>query len=330
MQHIYREFLKKNLDAIVAPGVTDDASKCYSVGSMWVDITADNIYFCLDNTVGSAVWGDASGIADGVTFTPAGDIEATNVQDAIEELDTEKVKRIVSVDNEIARFDSTGGDIQGYSSDAPTISDDGKASFLNEVKVANNKWAKGTNYAGTDVVNLLKVNVDDEIDVGGTMNMGTIEAPEDGGAITLFDMPVSATPADGNEQSVTMKLDGDNMFKLYSEADSAGGVDTHQFQPLKPMVYAQAVQVLTGAGAVDIVTQITHIVTNGVNALTLVDGAEGQEKFIVMKTDVNTGTLTPSNLGNGTTITFDDVGDSAHLLFTNGSWHFMGGTATLA
>ena len=66
------------------------------------------------------------------------------------------------------------------------------------------------------------------------------------------------------------------------------------------------------------------------NALTLADGNEGQEKFIVMKTDLGAGTLTPSNLGNGTTITFDDVGDSAFLKITNGSWHFMGGTATLA
>lgn len=49
-----------------------------------------------------------------------------------------------------------------------------------------------------------------------------------------------------------------------------------------------------------------------------------------MKTDAGTGTLTPSNLGNGTTITFDDVGDSAHLIFTNSNWYFMGGTATLA
>ena len=95
-------------------------------------------------------------------------------------------------------------------------------------------------------------------------------------------------------------------------------------------IHMQTPQTLTGAGAVDIVTAITHIVTTGADALTLVDGTEGQEKFIVMKTDADVGTLTPSNLGNGTTITFDDVGDSAHLLFTNGAWHFMGGTATLA
>ena len=89
-------------------------------------------------------------------------------------------------------------------------------------------------------------------------------------------------------------------------------------------------QVLSGAGAVDIVSAITHIVTDSADALTLADGAEGQEKFIVMKTDIGDGTLTPAHLGNGTTITFDAVGDSAHLIFTNSAWHFMGGTATLA
>jgi hypothetical protein len=88
--------------------------------------------------------------------------------------------------------------------------------------------------------------------------------------------------------------------------------------------------VLTGAGAVNITQEITHIVTDSADALTLADGKEGQRKWIVMKTDAGAGTLTPTNLGNGSTITFDDVGDSADLLFTNGAWHMMGGTATLA
>jgi len=94
--------------------------------------------------------------------------------------------------------------------------------------------------------------------------------------------------------------------------------------------YSGTVQTLTGAGAVNITTAITEIVTTGADALTLVDGAQGQRKFIVMKTDGGAGTLTPSNLGNGSTITFDDVGDSADLIFTNAAWHFIGGTATLA
>ncbi len=103
---------------------------------------------------------------------------------------------------------------------------------------------------------------------------------------------------------------------------------TLAYNPLT--LYSGTPQVLNGPGAVDITSAVTHIVTTGADALTLVDGADGQRKFIVMKTDGGAGTLTPTNLGNGTTITFDDVGDSASLLFTNAAWHFMGGTATLA
>ena len=100
--------------------------------------------------------------------------------------------------------------------------------------------------------------------------------------------------------------------------------------PASTLLYGGTPQTLSGAGAVDVTSAITWIETTGADALTLADGAEGQRKYIVMKTDGGDGTLTPSNLGNGTTITFDDVGDSADLLFTNAAWHFMGGTATLA
>jgi hypothetical protein len=94
--------------------------------------------------------------------------------------------------------------------------------------------------------------------------------------------------------------------------------------------YGLTAETRTGAGAVSVVVPITWIVSTGANALTLANGEEGQRKFIIMKTDGGTATLTPTNLGNGTTLTFDDVGDSADLLFTNGEWYFMGGTATLA
>lgn len=86
----------------------------------------------------------------------------------------------------------------------------------------------------------------------------------------------------------------------------------------------------TGAGALDVTKSMHLIVTDGADALTLADGAEGQSMYIVMKTDAGAGTLTPTNLANGSTVTFDDVGDSATLTFMDGSWVFMGGTATLA
>lgn len=88
--------------------------------------------------------------------------------------------------------------------------------------------------------------------------------------------------------------------------------------------------VQTGAGALEVEVSINEIVTTGANALTLADGVEGQYKAIVMVTDGGDGTLTPANLAGGTTITFDDAGDTALLLFTNGAWHVMGGSATVA
>lgn len=95
--------------------------------------------------------------------------------------------------------------------------------------------------------------------------------------------------------------------------------------------YIGTTQTLAGAGAVDVVNETTFIATTGANALTLANCVEeGQTKYLVMTVDGGDGTLTPTNLYNGTTITFNDVGDSAFLKFMNGEWVFMGGTATLA
>ena len=48
--------LKQKLDATAAPGATNDTSEGYAVGSKWVDVTADKVYFCLDATEDAAVW----------------------------------------------------------------------------------------------------------------------------------------------------------------------------------------------------------------------------------------------------------------------------------
>lgn len=82
-------------------------------------------------------------------------------------------------------------------------------------------------------------------------------------------------------------------------------------------------QALSGAGAIDVVSSITEVVTTGTNALTIADGVEGQIKFVVMKTDGGVGTITPDNFGNGSTIAMQDVGDAVILLFTNGNWYLL-------
>lgn len=79
-------------------------------------------------------------------------------------------------------------------------------------------------------------------------------------------------------------------------------------------------QTLTGAGAVNLTTLVTLLVTTGANALTLAAGTTGQIKFIGMKTDGGDGTLTPNALVGGTTLTFNDADDWAVLCYTGAAW----------
>lgn len=97
------------------------------------------------------------------------------------------------------------------------------------------------------------------------------------------------------------------------------------------VINAGTPQTLTGAGAVNLTTYSTLLVTTGANALTLAAGSEGQHKFIRMKTDGGDGTLTVTNLQGGTTLTFNDAGDFVELYYLDAKWHIIVNSgATLA
>ena len=114
-----------------------------------------------------------------------------------------------------------------------------------------------------------------------------------------------------------------------SNVDIGGTLDVTGNTTLDAALISTA-QSLSGAGAVNITSLVTLLTTTGADALTLADGTAGQIKLVVMVADGGAGTLTPSNLSNGTTVTFDDVGDSALLVFDGTNWAFVAGNATLA
>jgi hypothetical protein len=63
------------------------------------------------------------------------------------------------------------------------------------------------------------------------------------------------------------------------------------------------------------------------NALTLANGTSGQLKTIIYVAEAaggDTGILTPANLGGGTTVTFNAVGDAATLQFVGTDWWVVG------
>jgi hypothetical protein len=85
-----------------------------------------------------------------------------------------------------------------------------------------------------------------------------------------------------------------------------------------------SVQALSGPGAVNVTTLTTAFTSTGTgDALTLADGVAGQLKAIVYVAEAagaDTGVLTPTNFGNGTTITFSAVGESVLLQFLGTDW----------
>ena len=85
-----------------------------------------------------------------------------------------------------------------------------------------------------------------------------------------------------------------------------------------------SVQALSGPGAVNVTTVTTAFTSTGTSdALTLADGVAGQLKAVVYVAETagtDTGILTPANFGNGSTITFNAVGDSCLLQFLGTDW----------
>jgi len=82
--NIWGSSAQDNLSATTSPGVSDDDTAGYSIGSTWVNTTSDLAFIMLDATTGAAVWTD---------ITAAGDV----------------VGPASSVDNTLPRFDSTTG-----------------------------------------------------------------------------------------------------------------------------------------------------------------------------------------------------------------------------
>ena len=72
----YVENLKVKLDGTAAPGVSNDNTEGYAVGSRWIDVTNDKEYVALDVSTGAAVWTETTQLGSGGTFTELTDTPA--------------------------------------------------------------------------------------------------------------------------------------------------------------------------------------------------------------------------------------------------------------
>lgn len=130
-------------------------------------------------------------------------------------LNLAKMDRIVSVDNEIVRFNGIGGDVQGYTSNAPTISDDGNMQIPGGIEL-DNGFLVG-NYHNNLMVNKVTFDI-----------LGLMTSPrflnlmcEDPGAGTMVD--VSGNGYDGTYNGAMTSED--RIKKVQGWAIDPDGID---------------------------------------------------------------------------------------------------------
>ena len=82
-----------------------------------------------------------------------------------------------------------------------------------------------------------------------------------------------------------------------------------------------AVQVGDAAGVSSSITYLNT--TSGAHAGSMANGVNGQIKIIAMTVDGGNSVITPANMLGGSTITFNDVGDTATLCFNGSNWMIL-------
>jgi hypothetical protein len=99
------------------------------------------------------------------------------------------------------------------------------------------------------------------------------------------------------------------------------GIASNGLKGIATFVPLATAQSISGAGAMNTTSYLTKWTTTGAQAGTLANGQViGQLKKIQLIVDGGDGTLTPTNLAGGTTITFADAGDFAVLLWDGTEW----------
>ena len=125
---------------------------------------------------------------------------------------------------------------------------------------------------------------------------------------------------------------GDSGFFMLPKVSPAGNARSAPDVLLSGSQTVAETETANGAGssvALSLNTLHSAIVTTGAQAFSLANGVNGQIKTISMVTDGGDATLTPATLAGGTTIVFNDVGDSVILIYnTTGGWAVLSNNGT--
>ena len=130
---------------------------------------------------------------------------------------------------------------------------------------------------------------------------------------------------------ITFNTTGTYIFEFTT---TDGGTSVHVEELTRPRnsfqnpVYMASSEDVADAGAMDLTKAVSYFTTAAAETATLAAGTDGQVKYLCMVDDGGDMVVTVTNAGwksSGTgTITFNDIGDSATLLYTNSKWYAVG------
>ena len=207
------------------------------------------------------------------------------------------------------------------------------ASAVNELEITNAATG-GSAVASTSTAPIIGASGETNVDLallpkgtgittirstGGANNQGMIRlnCENNTHGQTLMGQPHSAT---------------ESSFFMLPLGSTAGNSRSAPDKLLSADKTIATTETANGAGssvALSVDTLHSAIVTTGNQAFSLANGVNGQIKTISMVTDGGTGTLTPATLAGGTTIAFNDVGDSVILIYnTTGGWAVLSNNGT--
>jgi len=119
------------------------------------------------------------------------------------------------------------------------------------------------------------------------------------------------------QSSTSKKITFSNLCKSLSNVTISGNLSM------------SGVQTLTSAGRINAESIITHLVGDSIGGvLTIPPGSSNQLKYVTY-TGGSGSYLISTNTAANATITLNNIGDTATLLYTNDKWFMVGGTANI-
>ena len=96
------------------------------------------------------------------------------------------------------------------------------------------------------------------------------------------------------------------------------------------IVIGSTPETITSPGPISLTTPISYLNIDAVGGvLTIPNGANGQNKILVTISAAGGQYTLSTNVAGNATVQFNNVGDTATMLYTNSKWFVIGGTANV-